>query len=197
MAFKQLVARVYGIDPDQSVATNPWCTAVCVARGEQIPFRDSSFDIAYACNVIEHLEDPLEVFKEAYRVLRPGGCFFVKTPNKSHYVPMLAMLTPYRFHRWYNEVRGREAEDTHPTYYKANSRLALKRLAAQTGFQVVSIEQIEGRPEYLRLSTPTYLVGWLYERVVNSSQIFADLRVLLIAEFRKPRRELVAESQVI
>jgi glycosyltransferase involved in cell wall biosynthesis len=31
----------------------------------------------------------------------------------------------------------------------------------------VRIELIEGRPEYLRFSAPTYLLGWLYERLVN------------------------------
>jgi SAM-dependent methyltransferase len=196
MNFKGLVRCVIGIDPDRSVATNPYCTAVVVAKGEHIPFRDNSFDVAYACNVVEHLEHPLEVFKEVYRVLKPGGSFFVKTPNKWHYVSMLARLTPHRFHTWYNELRGRGSEDTYPTRYKGNSRLALKRLAAQSGFLLAGVEQVEGRPEYLRLCTPTYLLGWLYERVVNSSRIFAGLRVLLIAEFHKPR-ERVAESRVV
>ena len=45
---------------------------------------------------------------------------------------------------------------------------------------------IEGRPEYLRFSAPTYLLGWLYERLVNQMPGLWRLRVLLIAELRKP-----------
>ena len=46
----------------------------------------------------------------------------------------------------------------------------------------------EGRPEYLRFSAPTYLLGWLYERLVNRMPGLWRLRVLLIAELRKPTR---------
>ena len=44
----------------------------------------------------------------------------------------------------------------------------------------------EGRPEYLRFSAPTYLLGWLYERLVNKVPGLWRFRVLLIAELRKP-----------
>ena len=51
---------------------------------------------------------------------------------------------------------------------------------------MVRIELIEGRPEYLRFSAPTYLLGWLYERLVNRVPGLAWLRVLLVVELRKP-----------
>ena len=60
------------------------------------------------------------------------------------------------------------------------------RLAAGAGLDVVKIDLIEGRPEYLRFSVPTYLLGWLYERLVNQVPGLWRLRVLLIAELRKP-----------
>jgi len=58
-------------------------------------------------------------------------------------------------------------------------------LAAGAGLEVVRIDLIEGQPEYLRFSAPTYLLGWLYERLVNRVPGLARLRVLLVVELRK------------
>lgn len=103
-------------------------------------------------------------------------------------MPLIARLTPHAFHRWVVRWRGRAGDDVFPTRYRANSPAAIKRLAATAGLEVVRIELIEGRPEYLRFSTPTYLLGWLYERLVNRVPALARFRVLLIAELRKPLR---------
>ena len=54
------------------------------------------------------------------------------------------------------------------------------------GIEPQGIQLIEGRPEYLRMSTPSYLLGWLYERVVNSSEVFARFRVVLVCALEKP-----------
>jgi hypothetical protein len=48
------------------------------------------------------------------------------------------------------------------------------------------VERVEGRPEYLRMTAPTYLAGWLYERLVNVLPVLAPFRILLIA-VRKPQ----------
>jgi hypothetical protein len=52
--------------------------------------------------------------------------------------------------------------------------------------QLESVDFVEGRPEYLRISAITYLAGWLYERVVNAFAVFRPFRVVLIAQLRKP-----------
>ena len=54
--------------------------AVCGA-GEQLPFKDASFDGMYHINVIEHVADVEAVLSEAARVLRTGGLLAVVTPN--------------------------------------------------------------------------------------------------------------------
>ena len=185
MNFKGLARSVCGVDLDPRVTTNPMLDEGRVADAGSIPWPDASFDVVFADNVAEHLEDPHAVFREVSRVLKSGGVFLIKTPNKTHYMPAIARITPHRFHQFINRLRGRAEVDTFPTRYKANTSRDLRSLAAQTGFAVEAIELIEGRPEYLRVSWPTYLLGLAYERLVNSSDYWAGLRILLIAELRK------------
>ncbi len=179
-------ARVCGVDPDPRVLANPYLDEGRIGVGESIPYPDASFDLVVADNVLEHLERPEAVFAEVSRVLKPGGRFIVKTPNAWHYMPLIARLTPHRFHRRVNRWRGRAEQDTFPTRYRANTPAAVRDLAAAAGLEVGTIDLIEGRPEYLRMTVPTYLIGWLYERLVSSNPIFAPLRILLIAELIKP-----------
>ena len=185
MRFKGLAARVVGIAPDERVLTNPHLDEAHVGTGESLPFFDETFDVVFADNVMEHLTDPIDVFKEINRVLRPGGVFLGKTPNAWHYMPLIARLTPHAFHGFVNRIRGRAEVDTFPTRYRANSAPVVRKLAARTGFRPLSIERIEGRPEYLRMTPPTYLAGWIYERLVNSTEIFSPFRILLVVALEK------------
>lgn len=186
MNFKNSVKKVYGIDPDPSVKQNPYLDDSVVGSGEDLPYNDNSFDVVISDNVLEHLVKPQQVFKEVFRVLKLGGFYLFKTPNKYHYMPTIARLTPHFFHEWLNKKRGRNAEDTFPTKYLANSKKDIERLAKTNHFKIERIELYENRPEYLRFSLPTYLIGWVYERLVNKITSLENYRILLIGVLKKP-----------
>jgi SAM-dependent methyltransferase len=47
----------------------------------RIPLEDGSVDFAFVLEVIEHLVSPSHLLAEASRILAPGGCLLVTTPN--------------------------------------------------------------------------------------------------------------------
>jgi hypothetical protein len=99
--------------------------------------------------------------------------------------PLVARATPHAFHQFYNRLRGRASVDTFPTLYRANTRAALERLGPEAGLRVEAIDFVEGRPEYLRLTVPTYVADYLYERIVNSSPLLERFRIVMYVHLRK------------
>ena len=187
--FRGQVARVCGIDPDERVLENPHLDEAAVAQGEVIPFPDNSFDLVVSANVLEHLREPVTVFEEIHRVLKPEGRFLFKTPNKWHYVALIARSTPHSFHEYVNRVRGREEHDTFPTLYRANSPRKIKQVASKARFKEVELRVFEGRPEYLRMTSLTYVLGMIYEKMVNTSDRFETFRAVIMGSALKKELE--------
>jgi SAM-dependent methyltransferase len=182
--FRGACARICGVDVDPAVLENPHVHEARVAA-DSSPYPDEHFDVVMACNVLEHLDDPAPVFREIARVLVPGGRLLVKTPNRWHYMPLIASVTPQAFHVAYNALRGRAEHDTFPTRYRANTARRLRRLAQEAGLVVRRIERVESRPEYMRWLALLYPIGLAYERLVNLSPRLEIGRAVMIGELER------------
>jgi SAM-dependent methyltransferase len=68
---------------------------------ERLPFPDATFDVVRANSVVEHVTDPAETFKEAHRVLKPGGVFWFLTA--SSLCPVQNEIRRFPAFSWYPE----------------------------------------------------------------------------------------------
>lgn len=80
---------------------------------------DSSIDFVTMNAVIEHIQDPSNIFKEIFRVLKPDGILFVRTPNWK-----------LSFKDFYND----------PTHVKPYSPLTLKQTFELYNFEIILLE---------------------------------------------------------
>lgn len=49
---------------------------------KKIPFDNDFFDLVVASHIIEHVNNPLELFSELIRVCKPGGYIYVEAPSE-------------------------------------------------------------------------------------------------------------------
>ncbi len=68
------------------------------ASATALPFRDRTFDLVIAFEVIEHLSDWPRLLSEAQRVLAPGGQLILSTPNKEYYAESRKHSGPNPYH---------------------------------------------------------------------------------------------------
>jgi SAM-dependent methyltransferase len=181
----QAGCRVVGVDIGAELRDNPNVDERVRGDVQRFPFADASFDAVLASHIMEHLPEPERALAEVARVLRPAGRFLLLTPNRFHYVPLLAGLLPQRLHVWFNRRRGVAERDVFPTLYRANTAGRLRRLLEGAGLTVERLERFETEPEYLAFHPLPYALGVGYERVVNRVAPLAPLRVAIVAIARK------------
>ena len=85
-AFSHGGFEVYGadLDSDARELCRPHRVEVCDFENEKITYDDNYFDYIFSKSVIEHLNNPLLVSKEIYRMLKPGGKIILMTPSWQH-----------------------------------------------------------------------------------------------------------------
>lgn len=187
------VAEVVGIDLESTLETDNQRTPFGI-RGDlgRLPFGSDHFDMVISRSVVEHLEDPPQVFREFCRVLRPGGKVVIITPNKYDYVSLIAAATPYRLHRaLVSKIFQIPADDVFPTLYRANTLSAMDRALESAGFEKREIGTINHYPAYLMFSPTLFRVGVWYEKL-TSLKMFKSLRgsILCVYEKRQSKTDL-------
>ena len=115
--------RVIGLD------NHPTSARICQSKGlpcllgdvDALPFRAASLDVVRAKDIIEHLTDARPMLREIHRVLKPDGLLLVYAP--SQFCPL------YPVANFWDDY----------THVRPLSRLGLRRLLEDTGFEITFI----------------------------------------------------------
>ena len=108
------------------------------AVGEAIPLADRSVDLVVSLQVLEHVTVPKQVLSEVWRVLRPGGHFYLACENylafrEGHYGVCWLPLLPKSLGALYLRMRGRD-----PTFLRESVTYVtypgILRMCAALGF---------------------------------------------------------------
>ena len=118
-AFEAAGATYFGLDSDVGEmhlhGREPGPRTV-MGSGTSLPFRDSSMDIVYTSNVLEHVGDPWRMADDMVRVTRPGGMIFISYtlwwgPWGGHETAPMHYFGGERAARRYARRNGREPKN--------------------------------------------------------------------------------------
>ncbi len=181
------IARdVHGIDPEMTFDFNRPNLNVRAAAIEKIPYPDAVFDAVVSRCVLEHLQNPIDAFREISRVLRPGGRFLFLTANKFDYISLAAMMVPNRLHPVIIRcLEGRTPDHTFPTYFRANSVRKITRLAFEAGLCGEKIDYHCNYPSMFMFSPFICRLAISYDELIRKIRPLNFLQSWLIGSLQK------------
>ena len=81
-----------GVEPVQGSVESAWAYVggpdrVLLGTAEALPFKAHELDVVLLENVLEHVDSVEQTIAEAFRVLKPGGVFYVVTNCRTRFSP--------------------------------------------------------------------------------------------------------------
>lgn len=149
-----------------------------------LPFSAQSFDMVSLFDVLEHLPRPANVVQEIYRLLRPGGLFFLTLPNTANLRNRLRLLLgksphPDPIENWFSPAFF--------GHYREMTMSELTRALPQFGFSILNAKYTSA------CHWNTRLAGGLWDRsyrLSSSHQIVKFLYLVLTFAVPSFRYEL-------
>lgn len=178
-----------GADMDLlGLRANEIAQSVVLAPLGRLPFADASFDVVACKWVLEHLEHPEQDFAEVWRVLKPGGVLVALTPNSLSLFTLISRAIPYRFKQILKgNMFGVHEEDTFRTWYRANSRNQLERLATNTGLRLESLDLLIGMWTFFIFCAPLARAVRTLEHAQARMPLLNRTLTYYIGVWRKPK----------
>ncbi len=122
------------------------------------PFKDNTFDVIYLSHVLEHLEDPMRVVKELWRISKPKGKVIIKVPHWSSY------LAHHPEHKtYYSSETFKHFEINENEYYDTNA-----------GFKVLKKEFKTMKTNRAIWKPVEWVCRYILEPILNTNSLLTD-----------------------
>ncbi len=117
----------------------------CDVTTSPLPFAGQSFDYVSYLDVIEHhAHSPKRVLEEIRRVLKPGGCVIISTPNQASIYNRIRLLTGGSVSDPFDYYFERTAQMTpYPGHHREYVRAELQMALAACELRVLECEVID------------------------------------------------------
>lgn len=185
LGYRGRARRLIGVDL-VAFAGAPDGIELVNADLSRVNLPDDCVDVVMSRSVMEHVADPLAVYREMHRVLKPGGRFVFLTANLWDYASLIARLVPNRFHPWIvSRVEGRAEHDVFPIRYRSNTRHAVAALAADSGFDLVGLRYLGQYPCYFMFNGALFFLATGYEKLISRFERLSFLRGWILVTLAK------------
>lgn len=168
LARKVPLGHVLGVEyvPDpldgaRSLASSAGVSNISFQIGDihALPFPDSTFDVVHAHQVLQHIADPVQAFKEMRRVVKQGGIVAVQESITSSVYPESEGLMAWR------DLQSR-IRQTKGNHTQAGSRLYV--WAKEAGFLLENMKKSTGSWCFSSPEERKYWGGSMEERARGS-----------------------------
>ncbi len=137
-AYKKYITENTCIDWENALEENQFIDKYCDLN-QPLPLASSQYDTIILSDVLEHIQKPQLLWEEMYRVMKTDGTLLLNVP----------------FYYWIH---------ADPYDYFRYTKYALRAMAEEVGFDIISIETVGGCPEILadiiaKLIVTTPLIG--------------------------------------
>ena len=127
--------QIYGIDVSNS--------AIALAKkripygkfevgdAAKLPFKSDFFELVYCLEMLEHVDDPVAVLKEARRVLKKGGKMVLLVPSDNKLFKLIWFVWTMYYHHWRH------------AHVQSYSKGLLEKVVENVGFKVLKVKTFQ------------------------------------------------------
>ncbi len=135
------------------------------------PFKENTFDVIEMHHVLEHLENPLKIVEEMWRIAKPGALIIIGVPHWSHFTAY-GDLTHKNY---FSSALFIYYEDKDPKYYSKNVNFKV----LEKKFTATRINQLWLNPLLNPILNLSHLLTELVLcKILPVSQIIFKLKVI-------------------